>query len=143
MNWGKSIVLAFIAFAAIIITMVYISMQHDINLVRKDYYKEELAYQDQIDRVRNYKNLAEKPNLERNGNTLTLSFPDSLARPISGELWLYRPSVSALDRKFPIKLAEGNDLSFPLDGMSKGLWKIKLSWADNAREYFNEQSIVL
>ena len=59
MNWGTKITLSFIAFVGIIITMVVISMRQDISLVAKDYYVQEIAYQDQIDRIRNNHDLGE------------------------------------------------------------------------------------
>ena len=44
MNWGKSIVLSFILFAAFIGTLVTVCIRQDISLVSKDYYEEELQY---------------------------------------------------------------------------------------------------
>ena len=59
MNWGKSIILAFVLFAGFIATLVVVCVREDISLVSKDYYKEELLYQDQIQRLNNASQLKE------------------------------------------------------------------------------------
>ena len=53
MNWGHKIVMTFIVFAAIIISMVVISMRQDVSLVAADYYKQELAYTEQMNKLEN------------------------------------------------------------------------------------------
>ena len=64
MNWGTKIVFSFIAFAGLIITMVVISMRQDVSLVAKDYYVQEIAYQDQIDKIQNQKALESEPTIK-------------------------------------------------------------------------------
>ena len=53
MNWGKWIIVSFVLFAAFIGILVVICVRQDISLVSKNYYQEELAYQQQIDRMNN------------------------------------------------------------------------------------------
>ena len=45
MNWGKSIVLAFVLFAVFIGVLVAVCVREDISLVSRNYYNEELDYQ--------------------------------------------------------------------------------------------------
>ena len=54
---------AFVFFALFIGTLVTICVRQDITLVTKEYYKEELAYQEQIDRMNNVNNLGEVPEI--------------------------------------------------------------------------------
>ncbi|MEO9802169.1 MAG: FixH family protein [Reichenbachiella sp.] len=144
MNWGKSIILAFVLFAALIITMVVISMKHDVNLVAQNYYEEELAYQDQIDRMQNFKDLKDKPMIVKSGNLIVLSFPAELAGQIeTGEIHFFRPSDHAIDKKIELKLDDEFKQSFPMSVFGKGLWRTKLSWTAANKEYFSEQRIVL
>ncbi|MFY0628526.1 MAG: FixH family protein [Reichenbachiella sp.] len=144
MNWGNSIILTFFIFAAIIITMVTISMRQDVNLVEKNYYEEEIAYQDQIDRINNFNELKEKPSIRKKGKQLVVTFPEVLISSISkGQIQLYRPSTSKLDRRIKIALTDQGNQTISLQGMEKGLWKVKLRWNSTKKEYFNSQSIVL
>ena len=59
-NWGTGIVLAFIAFISFIMYFV-ISMNTDKSLdhdlVNEDYYKQELEFQNDIDKEKNAKTL--------------------------------------------------------------------------------------
>ena len=94
MNWGVKITLSFIAFVLIMITMVMISMRQDVNLVADDYYKQEIAYESQIERIKNTNNLASPPEISfnRGTNRIYVSFSSKLADRIrSGEVLLYRP----------------------------------------------------
>ncbi|SMD31966.1 FixH protein [Reichenbachiella faecimaris] len=144
MNWGKSIVLTFVLFAVLIITMVTISMQHDVNLVADNYYEEELAYEDQMNRIRNFEALKDKPTIVRNGDKIVLSFPVQIARQIeSGEVHFFRPSDHGVDKKIKIKLNNQYQQSFPASVFNAGLWKTKLRWKSENKEYFFEQQIVL
>jgi hypothetical protein len=49
MNWGNKLILAFVVFAAGMAFMVYQAVNTDFELVEKDYYKQELRYQQVID----------------------------------------------------------------------------------------------
>lgn len=144
MNWGKSIVLVFIIFAGIIITMVTISMRQEVNLVEKNYYEEEIAYQDQIDRIENFEKLEEKPSIKHAGGILTISFPSLLYSSVdNGSIQLYRPSTSTKDKKYKIALDQSGVQNIPISSLEKGLWKIKLRWVSADKEYFTSQSIVI
>lgn len=144
MNWGRSIVLAFVLFATLIVTMVSISMQHDVNLVAHNYYEEELAYQDQIDRIQNFETLRDKPTIEKSGNLIVLSFPSELANHIeTGEIHFFRPSDHRVDRKIEVKLDSDFRQLISVSAFSKGLWRAKLSWTAGNKEYFSEKRIVL
>lgn len=144
MNWGKSIVLAFVLFAGVIITMVYISMQHDVNLVAVNYYEEELAYEDQMNRIRNFESLPYKPTVTRVGSQIVLSFPSEVADQMkNGEIHFFRPSDHKFDKKIEIKLDPQYRQTFPVSLFGTGLWKTKLNWKTSNKEYFFEQKIVL
>ena len=144
MNWGKSIILVFALFAALIISMVVISMQHEVNLVAPNYYEEELAYEDQINRIRNFNSLEIKPTISQKGNQIVLTFPMAIADQMkSGEIHFFRPSDQSIDKKIEIKLDENYRQSFNTGALGAGLWKTKLRWKSASQEYFFEQKIVL
>ncbi|PIB35413.1 hypothetical protein BFP72_08395 [Reichenbachiella sp. 5M10] len=142
MNWGHKITITFILFAILIITMVTISVRQEIHLVAPDYYEEELAYQDQIDRMHHYNALPNKPSLVKDNGRLILTFPDSL-NITQGEILFFRPSHSGMDQKFLLRLDEHNQQTFVQSDFQKGLWKTKLSWQDQNQDYFVEQTIIL
>jgi nitrogen fixation protein FixH len=145
MNWGTRIFLAFVVFAGIIITMVVISMRQPVGLVAKDYYKQEIAYQDQIDKMQNFRILPEKPvvKVKREEGKAFLVFPEALAEEIiQGEVLFFRPSDDSSDQNFALK-PEGGVQEFDLQKLQRGLWKVKFWWEDKSRGYYHEQTIVI
>ncbi len=146
LNWGHYITLSFIAFAGVIFVMAYISMNTDVNLVAEDYYKQEIAYQDQIDKITNYKNLIEKPVFRINAATkvLEISFSDTLYRDFSkGDLLLFRPSQSNMDKLYKISLDEKGEQFIVMKGLDKGLWKAKINFQIGESLYYHEKNIML
>ena len=53
LNWGKSILAVYIGFVLLMVFMVYIASRQDFDLVAKDYYQQEIAYQTKIDANKN------------------------------------------------------------------------------------------
>jgi len=146
MNWGYKIILSFIAYAAIIFTMVFISINQDINLVADDYYKQEIAYEDQITRMKNSQSLENLPQIkiDRELAQVSVNFPVDLTRSVEeGSIHLFRPSDAAQD--FVVGLSLNNDgyQYISLVNKSRGLWKVKLSWTGGGgKEYYNEKVLI-
>jgi len=145
MNWGTKIIFAFVAFIGVIFTLAYISMGQDINLVAEDYYADELAYEDQIQRIKNTQSLTEKPELVIDKKALKahLVFPESLREKIDeGELVFYRPSNGAFDKSFAISLDKDGLQSFDISSYVKGRWKAKINWEYRNTEYYKEINLI-
>lgn len=141
MNWGKGIVIAFVLFATVIGSMVVISMKQEVNLVAPDYYKQEIAYQDQINRKENFNALNNKPILKKEtGGVLLIKFPKELSNTfVSGDILFFRPSTSKLDRKVAFRLNEDGQQQISIGHLQKGVWKVKISWkGSDEKEYYNE-----
>jgi len=142
MNWGARITVSFIVFAMVIFTMVFISMNQDINLVSEDYYKQEIAYEDQIQRLRNTQSLDQSPEItiDRNAQQVIIRFPKELTGQIKdGYILLFRPSDSRLDKRYELALNEEGIQKVSIRGQIKGLWKAKLYWQDYNLEYYQEK----
>lgn len=140
MSWGKWIVAAFVLFGLFIGVLVTISMRQDVDLVAADYYQKELVYQDQIDRIKNTNALALKPSLEiQEGKYLTIYFPDMNIE--KGQVHLFRPSGSQMDQRFALRASADSVQQFNLKTLEKGMYKVKLEWTMEGKEYFMEEII--
>ena len=142
MNWGARISVSFIVFAMVIFTMVYISMNQDVNLVSEDYYMQEIEYEDQIQRLRNTQALEQPPviTIERGAQQVIISFPEELRGQIKdGYIHLFRPSDSRLDKRFKLALDNEGIQRVSIRGQMKGMWKAKLYWQDYNLEYYQEK----
>lgn len=142
MNWGSWIIVAFVLFAIFVATLVTICVTTDISLVTRDYYKEELAYQQQLDRKQNAKRLEVMPEIVIHGTNLEVHYPD-LKLISSGVVTLFRPSDASMDLEFPIQPSGDPVQRFPLSRYDKGLYKARMTWVMNGEEYFVEKILVL
>ena len=142
MNWGKWIVVSFILFALFIGTLVTVCVQQDVSLVATDYYKQELEFQKQIDRDKNTRSLAIKPDISIVNNVIQISFQD-LNKVQNGELKLFRPSNASSDITFELKSTADTILFFDLQNREKGMYKAQLKWSMNDQEYYLEEVVYL
>ena len=141
MNFGKWIVVSFILFAVFIGTLVTICVRQDVNLVSKDYYQEELAYQDQIQRLNNTEKLQQKPIMKIVENSfLKVDFMQTEAIQ-NGELKLFCPSNPKMDKNFKLNTSDNGSQLIELSGMQTGMYKAKLLWTMDGKEFYFEEII--
>lgn len=141
MNFGKWIVVSFILFAAFIGTLVTICLRQDISLVSKNYYKEELAYQTQIERLNNTHQLAQKPTVKIVAPSILKVQFHQLDEIQNGQLRLFCPSNSEMDRNFKLKLSNNGGEEIDLAGLESGMYKVKLLWTMQGKEFYLEEII--
>ncbi|GAB3020738.1 hypothetical protein GCM10027185_17480 [Spirosoma pulveris] len=142
MNWGKAIILVFVLFAGFIGTMVVRMSRQSIDLVRDDYYQDEMAYQQQIDRVANAREFdpAAYIQYQTERQQVKLRLPDSLQR---GTLTLYCPADRKQDVRLPLTAATQVITVVPMQKRQRGLWRAQLAWSDGKREYYTERELIL
>ncbi|MCC5939392.1 MAG: FixH family protein [Lunatimonas sp.] len=141
MDWGKGIVLTFVVFAGIIISMVTICMkQDDLHLVTQNYYEEEIRYQEHIDKMDNATALG-LDAFTFDGKTKAVD----LHLPVGskGELHLFRPSDARLDQKLALDIVDEQSLFVDLKDLKPGYWRIKLTWSADGKSYFQEEKVTL
>jgi hypothetical protein len=142
MNIGKWIVVAFVLFAAFIATLVTICIRQDISLVSKEYYKEELDYQHQMERLANTAALEKKPDIKVVDHKLqvTFSYVDKVE---IGELKLFCPSNAKMDKTYTIEASDQPVRFFELPVLQKGMYRAKLFWRMDGKEFYQEEIIYI
>ena len=144
MNWGLKIVLSFVVFIGVITTLVYISMNQDVSLVAEDYYEQEIAYEEQIQRIKNSQELEEPLEFKVEGKKAKITYPETLRALFKeGTVHFFRPSESRLDQEFLMLPRKSNYQEIELKDFKPGLWKVKINWRSAEKEYYKEISIVL
>ena len=144
LNWGTSIVIAFVAFISFILFFV-VRMSTDYranhDLVTEDYYKATLEYQDEINAEQNANTNAQL-HVEKSSEGVLLTFPENLdLEIIKGTVSLYRPSNKNLDFDLPINLSKPH-LLIPDKRLLDGRWDIKVAWEYEGEMYLHKESIV-
>jgi nitrogen fixation protein FixH len=144
-NWGTGIVIAFVAFISFIMYFIITMMtdsKYDHDLVVEDYYKQELQFQDDINKETNAKSLAENISWKKTAEGISILFPENLQKEnITGKVFLYRPSNKQFDFEMPISLSNHN-LLIPDKRLLDGRWNIKVDWQYNGKNYLYKKEII-
>ncbi|MCF6212814.1 MAG: FixH family protein [Flavobacteriaceae bacterium] len=137
-NWGTGIVIAMVLFMIFILQFVYrISVydKYDHHLVADDYYKDELNYQEQIDKEESANKLIENVKIIKTDLGLNIVFPKEFeSGKISGEIKFLRPSNIKLDLKKKIELLT-NTFFISSKELVSGKYNIIVDWQYDAKGY--------
>ena len=143
-NWGTAMVIAMVLFMAFILQFVYRSIavdKYEHHLVSEDYYKDELYYQQEIDKMNNASKLAQNVKIDRVGDGMLVTFPDDMnISNITGIAYFQRPSDERLDFQKEISLSDHNMLITD-DKLINGKWKVKIDWKYGDDEYLFKEAV--
>ncbi|MCE3259129.1 MAG: hypothetical protein K0S12_770 [Bacteroidetes bacterium] len=139
MSWGYRITFLYLGFVGIIITLVTISSQNKEELVAKDYYAQELLYQNKLNAINNEKQLDKSITHEVTDASIILTSPFEKSK---GTIQFFCPSDSKKDKSFPMNFSDGVQ-SIPKTNLAKGIYKLQISWEANNKNYFKEEIITL
>jgi hypothetical protein len=144
MNWGNKLLVTFIVFGAGMSYLVYRSVTTNFELVDKDYYKNELRYQEVIDGTNRANALSVAVKLEQSGERIVLQLPAEMKdQIISGTLHFYCAYDGKKDKKFIVSTnAEGMQV---LDAgqITAGNYTVKINWKANGNDYYTEKLITI
>jgi len=145
MNWGWKIFFMTAGFVLLVLFMVFKAMQQDFHLVYEDYYDKEIKYQDEIDKIKNARELGDGLKIEYllKEDNMKFTYPLQHRNSIKGSILFFRPSDSSLDTTFPIKPGLDGTQIIRVGSLEKGLWQVKVTWAFGNKEYQQEKNIVL
>lgn len=137
-NWGTGIVIAMIIFMAFILQYVYraaVYDRYDHHLVADDYYKDELNYQNEIDKENRANKLIENIKLVKTKNGLEIIFPKQFdSSKLKGTIKLLRPSNFKLDLKKNITLTSNTYIISDKELVS-GNYDVTIDWSDGTDTY--------
>lgn len=145
-NWGTSIVIAFILFMSFIfyfIIKVETNSLYNNELVVEEYYKHDAHFGDEMIKVQNAEDLKEKPLIMNTEKGVSIVFPETfIPEKIEGKVSLYRPSAKKLDFEFPIHLSESS-LLIPKSDFAGGNWDMTLSWSYEGKNYIIKKNLYI
>ena len=137
-NWGTGIVIAIVCFILFILSFVYRSVvmdEYQHELVSEDYYRDELHYQEEIDKLENAKSLEENVKLVNSPEGIRIVFPENMApSDISGVVVFKKLDNKKLDMRIDLQL-EGRELIIPDEKLVHGKWIVSVDWKYLGEEY--------
>lgn len=141
MNWGNRMLLVFALFAFFIGFLVYKCINTKFDLVSKDYYKDELRYQDKIDGKLNAAEIS-SVKLEQDNNVVTVLFPsEQKGMKAEGEVFFYCPTNENKDKHFPLTINAEGKQSIDKKMLSKLGYKVKITWDIDKKKFYSEKDI--
>jgi hypothetical protein len=142
--WPLGIILTFVIFICGTIGLVVMACMHGTDLVNDNYYDQEIKYQARIDSETAAQQLGATISYDGAARHIVISLPtvDS-AKTLSGQIQLYRPSAAGLDQEIKFQPAANGTQTLDTTGLQPGLWKIRVSWNSNGRDYFLDQKIII
>lgn len=142
-NFGTGIAAVYSIFALSMLTAVIRSTHYDVGLVKKDYYADDLNYQQQFNKIQNEKRSVERLNIGQNTEgSVVLTFPKTQTPP-NGTITFFRPSKVGIDQTLALKTNADNTMIVPTKAMMRGVWKIQIDWTANGTAFYREENITL
>ena len=145
-NWGTSIIIAFVLFMSFILFFVFkvqSDTKYDNDLVVEEYYKHDIHFSDEMVRVQNAENLVKKPTILETSKGIEIVFPEVFSPDkIKGIVSLYRPSNKRLDFEIPISLSNPT-LLIPKSKLVGGRWDINMEWNYFGKAYLTKTKLNL
>ncbi len=142
-NWGTGIFIAIVLFMVFILSFVYKTIfveKYKHQLVSKNYYKDELHYQEEIDKMNNANFLSENVSLTNTDKGFIIHFPeDKDFNKIKGKVNFLRRSNEKFDFERNIDL-KSNSMLIEDNLLIAGKWEIKVDWQYEDEEYLLKES---
>ena len=141
LSWGYKIMFVYIAFVVGMGVLVFKASNQKFDLVTKDYYDQELKYQQVIDQAANSSRLSAPLTIERNEGELRIRFPEEMKNKKKlVDFYLYYAADAKKDFRKSFELNE-NELVQALPVGMKGMYELKLSWEAEGVKYYFEQKL--
>lgn len=143
-NWGWALVIAlasFMLFIGIMVFQLLFKRAYDHQLVSKNYYKDELLFQQEVNKLENAAKLPENIKIQHNDGKIAIIFPEYLNySEIEGMIYFQFVMDEQFDFEQQIIL---NSPVFEVDTarLKKGTWYVKIDWKYQKVSYLLKEKI--
>jgi nitrogen fixation protein FixH len=144
--WPIAIIAYFIVFTSCVAGFGTWVIRQNMDLVRKDYYEEEVRFQQQMEKVtrtRPFESSISVAYAAKEG-VLKVQLPQAHAmQGPAGRIDLYRPSDASLDQHLALAVDRDGTQQMVPQKLRAGLWKVRMNWNADGQDYFSERSILV
>ena len=142
MNWGWKIAIFLTLFIGFILSMVIYSFTVTSDLVAKDYYNQEIQYQQNINAQTNALPISKKVLLKSNEENIVVTFPDDFNMNIEkGDITFYRPDDAKLDKSIELQLDVNNIQLIQKKLIAVGFYKVTIQFISEGKTYLINKKI--
>ena len=136
MNWGWKITSVYVLFALGMIGLVLMASSQRVDLVSKDYYKEELAFSQQMDAAKHASSLNQSIQVDAQEGILRLSFPDTIQTGTKIQLHWYCPFNALHDRKVECSVEDSHVFLWDVSETPSGNYELRAQWQMGDHNYY-------
>lgn len=144
--WPVAIIAFFGVFITCVVGFILFATRQHMDLVRPDYYEEEMRFQGQLDRLNRTQPLGSRVAVDYNRRQQSIMIalpPEQVTARLTGRIQLYRPSDASLDRNVQLAVNAAGVQQVDAKQLPAGLWKVRVRWTANGEEYFVDRVIVV
>ncbi|KAF0176681.1 MAG: nitrogen fixation protein FixH [Limisphaerales bacterium] len=143
--WPYAIIGWFLLFGTAMAAWIVVAVRNDMDLVRADYYDQEIRHQQQIDRqARTHPIQSEvKVAYDDAQQRITVALPAAHAAQARGRINFYRPSDAKLDREMKLAVNSAGEQMLDAKSLQPGLWKVRVQWSVAGDEFYFDQTVVI
>jgi len=136
---GNVLLVGFGSMLIMMSVLVYLSIKQDIPMVSKDYYEQELVYQDKLDAIDNTNAYDGAFSLSKTDEEVTVQVPKALSSIMTkGTIVFYCPSTDKMDRTETLQQNASGTYTFPISQLPGKAYIAKISLQSNGIEYYKE-----
>lgn len=141
MSWGKGITIFMIAFMAFIASMVYYAFTKNADLVRDDYYENEINFDATKESRQNYQTLGKKVEVAQQQEGVVFYFPENVTSATDGVITFYRPDQKRYDREFKLSADSDHKQTLEYNNFKEGYYDVSVEWTEEGKSYLFEDHI--
>lgn len=143
-NFGHKVMLGFCAFAGMMIYLVFQCMNTKFDLVSKEYYKDELQYQQVIDGITRANHLSRKATVAQVNNNIVIQLPAEMKQAgVTGTVWFYCANNAQKDQQLPLQVNSNATQTISSSQFIPGNYTVKFSWKQNDQLYYSEAPLTI
>ncbi len=144
--WPYAIIGWFAMFVSALIAWMAFAVRQNLDLVRPDYYEQEIRFQEQLDRVNRTAAVHSELAFQYEPTTgeVILRLPAAhIAQHPTGRIQFYRAADAALDCEVPLTIAAHGTQRLNVRALQVGPWKMRVTWSVASKEYFLEKTFII
>lgn len=137
MNWGWKITAVYVLFAGSMIGLVVMATSQRVDLVSKDYYKQELHYSDQMEAMRNAEGMDQPIEIFTDERVLMIRMPKSIPVGTKVDLYWYCPFNAMHDRHETLSVSQDDVMRWDVRDTPSGRYELRLQWMVGDRKFYH------
>jgi len=143
-NWGTGLFITILIFVTFFVSFIFFSLTQNVNLVTEDYFPDEIAYENKLDKIRNTNLLSEKITFKKENDKLIIFFPEGInKKDLSGTILLFYVTDNNYDFELNIQPNETGKQIIYIEKLKKGRYYIRIDWSVSDKNYFQEFKITI